>query len=105
MGCEGADWIKVAQDRNPWWDFQYGNSLLAVYLTTFSQSLRLYSVDERMNNESEMMWREAVVAQYLGTIPAFAWRDWEKPRQKSARIACLRAEIRTRDLPNTAQEC
>jgi hypothetical protein len=18
MGCEGADWIKVAQDRNPW---------------------------------------------------------------------------------------
>jgi hypothetical protein len=40
-----------------------------------------------------------------GTTLAFAWRDWGKPRKNSVRIAGLQAEIWTRDLPHTKQEC
>jgi hypothetical protein len=40
-----------------------------------------------------------------GTIPVYSWRDWGKPRKSSVSIAGLRAEIWTRDFPNTKQEC
>jgi hypothetical protein len=40
-----------------------------------------------------------------GTIPEFAWRNWVKPWKQFVRIAGLRAEILTRDLQNTKQEC
>jgi hypothetical protein len=41
----------------------------------------------------------------LSTIPAFAWRDWGKPRKTSVRITNIRAEILTQDLQNMKQEC
>jgi hypothetical protein len=37
------------------------------------------------------------------TIPPYAWKDWGNPRKTSIRIADLRVEIWTRDLPNTEQ--
>jgi hypothetical protein len=40
----------------------------------------------------------------LGTITELAWRNWGTPRSPSVRIAGLRAEIWTRDLPNR-KEC
>jgi hypothetical protein len=40
-----------------------------------------------------------------GSTPALAWGDWGKPRKNSVRIAGLWAEIWTRELPNTKQEC
>jgi hypothetical protein len=39
-----------------------------------------------------------------GIIPAFAWRDWGKPRHISVTIAHVLAEIRTQRLLNTSQE-
>jgi hypothetical protein len=39
-----------------------------------------------------------------GTIPESAWKDSGKSRKTSAMTAGLRAEILTRDLPNTMQE-
>jgi hypothetical protein len=33
----------------------------------------------------------------------FAWKDWEKPRKISVRIACLWTASWTRDFPNTKQ--
>lgn len=36
-----------------------------------------------------------------GVIPAFTWRDWQKPRKASTRTAGVRAEIRTEYLLNT----
>jgi hypothetical protein len=41
----------------------------------------------------------------FGYITAFAWSDWRKPRKPSIVIDGLWAEIWTRDLPNTKQEC
>jgi hypothetical protein len=38
-------------------------------------------------------------------IQAFAWRDLGKPRKTSVRIADLRAEILSRELPDKKQEC
>jgi hypothetical protein len=38
-------------------------------------------------------------------FPAFTWRDWGKPRKTSGKIACLRAEIWTRDISHTKQHC
>jgi hypothetical protein len=40
-----------------------------------------------------------------GTIPAFFWKDWWKPRKTSVRLDGYRTEISTQDLPNTKQEC
>jgi hypothetical protein len=40
-----------------------------------------------------------------GTIAVFVWRNLGKPRNPSVRIAYLPADIWTRDLPNTKQEC
>jgi hypothetical protein len=40
----------------------------------------------------------------LRCYPGIAWRAWEKPRNKSGRIAGLRTEIWTGDLPNTKRE-
>jgi hypothetical protein len=37
--------------------------------------------------------------------PAFAWRDWEKPRKSSVGMANLRAETLTREIPNAKQHC
>lgn len=39
-----------------------------------------------------------------GTIQAFIWRDWEKPRKMSFNVTGLRAEILTRDPQNTEQD-
>jgi hypothetical protein len=39
-----------------------------------------------------------------GTIPAFAWRGWGKPRNISGRIADVPTEIRTEHIPNTCPE-
>jgi hypothetical protein len=39
-----------------------------------------------------------------GTAPIFTWGDWGKPQKPSVSIIGLRAEILTRDLPNTKQE-
>jgi hypothetical protein len=41
----------------------------------------------------------------LVAVKALAWRDWGKSRTMSVRISGLWAEISTRDLPNTKQEC
>jgi len=35
-----------------------------------------------------------------GTMPAFAWRDWENPRKTSVTTYGLRAEIWKRDFRN-----
>jgi hypothetical protein len=40
-----------------------------------------------------------------GTIQILAWRDWGKLRKPSVKILGLRAEVRTRHLPNMKQEC
>jgi hypothetical protein len=39
-----------------------------------------------------------------GTIPVFAWKDWEKSRKASVSIVGVCAEVRTRDLPDTKQK-
>jgi hypothetical protein len=48
-----------------------------------------------------MILKEAVVAEFKGTFPAFDWRDWGKTQKGSVTTAGLRAEIWTQDLPNT----
>jgi hypothetical protein len=77
-------------------------SLFIVYLTTLfvAQIISRKIKGWYVNDEFESMWKEAVVA----IIPAFAWRNWEKPRGLSITIDGLRAEILTLDLPNTKQE-
>jgi hypothetical protein len=40
----------------------------------------------------------------LGAIPAFACRNWVKPRKAPVRITRVSAEIRTEDLSNTSLE-
>jgi hypothetical protein len=40
----------------------------------------------------------------LASTPACTWRDWGKPRKTSVRISSLRAEVWTRDMPNTKQD-
>jgi hypothetical protein len=57
-----------------------------------------------MNDELERIWKEAVVLFY-GAITEFAWRDWGKSRIRSVRLAGLRAELWTLDLPNKKQVC
>jgi hypothetical protein len=39
-----------------------------------------------------------------GAMPAFAWRDIEKPRENPVRIADLRVEISNRGLPKRKRE-
>jgi hypothetical protein len=48
---------------------------------------------------------ETITASFLGTILAFAWRDWEKPLKVFLRIAGVRVEILTLNSPNTKQGC
>jgi hypothetical protein len=38
------------------------------------------------------------------TIPEFAWRDWEKPRETPVRVAGLQAEIWTWGPQNMKQD-
>jgi hypothetical protein len=40
-----------------------------------------------------------------GTIPEYAWKALEKPRETSVRIDPFRVEVWTRDLPNTKRQC
>jgi hypothetical protein len=49
------------------------------------------------------MWKESVVDSFWGIIPAVAWKT-EETTKNSVGIVGLRAEILTRDLPNTKQE-
>jgi hypothetical protein len=39
-----------------------------------------------------------------GSFPAFAWRNWRKPRRTSVRIAGILSEIRAEDLRNIYSE-
>jgi hypothetical protein len=55
-----------------------------------------------VNDNCKRAWKEGVVAYFWGPIPPFAWREWGEPRNSSARIAGLRAEIWTRVLPSKA---
>jgi hypothetical protein len=38
-----------------------------------------------------------------GIIPVFAWGDWGRPQEVSARIVIAPAEIRTKHLPNVVR--
>jgi len=49
-----------------------------------------------VNNESGEMWEEAI--QNCGTIPAFACRNWGKPKN-------LKKTCQTAYLPNVSQTC
>jgi hypothetical protein len=53
-----------------------------------------------VNKELGRMWK---LWSWLnrGTVPAFAWRDWRKPRKASVKIASIPAEIQAEHLPNT----
>jgi hypothetical protein len=73
------------------WCFLRGTDWILKY---YLYVLRL----QRVNNELERIWKEAVVAWFDSILP-FAWRDWWQTRNSSVRIAGLRA-----DLPNT-KEC
>jgi hypothetical protein len=46
-----------------------------------------------VNAEWEITWKEAVVAKFYNTLPAFISMDSEKPRKTSSTIACVVAEI------------
>jgi hypothetical protein len=50
-----------------------------------------------------MIWKEEIVAQLSGTLPAFAWKDWGKPRKISNQDNRSLVEIWTWDLTNTKQ--
>jgi hypothetical protein len=56
-----------------------------------------------MNEELDVVQKEAVVIQFQGTIPEFARKDGGTP-QKIFRVAGLRVESWTRNLPNM-KEC
>jgi hypothetical protein len=53
----------------------------------------------------ETIWKEAIVPKFWGSIPTFACSVSENSRKISVNVAGLRAEIWTRDLTNTKQEC
>lgn len=54
-----------------------------------------------LDNKPEMMWRKSSVAQ-LGEI---VWRDPENSWETSFKMAKLKGEIWTQNLPRTEQEC
>jgi hypothetical protein len=64
----------------------------------------LCSVERFISDEMERVQKEASEA-FWGTIPAFAFRDYRKPRRTSVRVACLWTEFQTRGLQNIKQEC
>jgi hypothetical protein len=53
-----------------------------------------------MNNEFDRKWKKEAVAYYLGMCI-----EGLRKTTKPLRIASLRIDIRTRDLPNTKQDC
>jgi len=53
----------------------------------------------------EKMCKEAVVAYFKDTVPAFALRDWIKPKYASVRVTGLRTEIGDRKLRNKKPIC
>jgi hypothetical protein len=55
-----------------------------------------------VNNELNVSGRKR---SWPGNIPTFTWSDWGRPRKTSVMTAGLRAEIWTRHLMNTIQEC
>jgi hypothetical protein len=57
-----------------------------------------------MNDEWERIQVERTSRDIIqGSIPEFAWKDWRKSRNNSAKMACLRANTRTREPRNTEQ--
>jgi hypothetical protein len=46
-----------------------------------------------MNDEFGRIWKEEV-----GTVKAFAWRDWDKPRKPSVMISNVLTKIPTKNL-------
>jgi hypothetical protein len=58
-----------------------------------------------MNDELERRWEGIGHDLILRYYPIICWTDWEKVRKLSASLACPRADILNRDLPNTKQEC
>jgi hypothetical protein len=53
--------------------------LTATNITTHrvSRIIQRRTIGASMKDELERLWKETLVA--LGTIPAFSWRDWERP--------------------------
>jgi hypothetical protein len=77
-----------------------------VYLATFCQWLRLYGVEGRGDTwiMNLNMWKEAVVV-WFKKLSQHSFEGLRKTTKTSVSIASLRAEIWTRDLPATKQEC
>jgi hypothetical protein len=58
-----------------------------------------------VNGKFERMWEEAVVARIKAISRNLPCGSSGKPQNTLVRIAGVRAEILTQDLPNTKQEC
>jgi hypothetical protein len=70
------------------------NSHSFFYFIDAFQWLRICSF-ECVNEESERMLKEVLVLYFEGSIPAFAWRDWEKPLITSVYLAVSGSRFET----------
>jgi hypothetical protein len=81
--------------------------LFVVYLKTLFSNTNYTASNERIlykwwtGKDVEHSDRDLI----LGTIHAYAWKDWRKTRKASVRIAGLRAKIWTVKFTIMKQEC